>query len=470
MAQITKQALRVENNTEFPNNNNGQIKPSNLRGFNEDMIDSLVDEIGYNVDSGSWNSSIASLTAFTSSVPSYDTGSLLTTASFDNGTRNLLFTKGDTSQFTVNIPDVSGSTIDTSSLATTGSNSFLGDQTITGSLSVSKTIKTQIYINPQTISGSIVIPTGNNAMVVGPISIDGTISVEGNSKLIVLDQVTGSAVNTSSLATTGSNIFNGDQTINGGLLVSSSTQPIGFSGSTFTVDTVGGIVFRPGTDMTFQGNTVFTNPGRFPILNVDSATQTNGYYGFNDEVDGRIYQAFSGSVDSRINGISGGVGLATTGSNIFIGNQTITGSLLLSSSVDRVVINAPNYSTFNPSDIGGIDLNSSVTFRSDVRFLGAIRTAGQISLGTIIGTSASTLPASGNQLNIITNLQIFDDSNINNPRYVSLSGSADVSQSLQVGTALKLKSNDPLPTGSIGDLAVSGSSLYFYNGAWTLVV
>jgi hypothetical protein len=35
---------------------------------------------------------------------------------------------------------------------------------------------------------------------------------------------------------------------------------------------------------------------------------------------------------------------------------------------------------------------------------------------------------------------------------------------------MNLSSQDPLPTGTIGDLAVSGSSLYFYNGAWTLVV
>jgi hypothetical protein len=66
-----------------------------------------------------------------------NTGSLLVTASFDNGTRNLTFTKGDTTTFAVNIPDVSGSTINTGSFATTGSNAFNGNQTITGSLIVS---------------------------------------------------------------------------------------------------------------------------------------------------------------------------------------------------------------------------------------------------------------------------------------------------------------------------------------------
>ena len=35
----------------------------------------------------------------------------LITASFDNGTRNLTFTKGDTTQFSVNIADATGSNI-----------------------------------------------------------------------------------------------------------------------------------------------------------------------------------------------------------------------------------------------------------------------------------------------------------------------------------------------------------------------
>ena len=392
MAEITKQALKVENNTEFPNNNNGQIKPSNLRGFNEDMIDSLVDEITYNADSSSWNSSIASLNAFTSSAPIFDTGSLLTTASFDNGTRNLLFTKGDTSQFAVNIPDVSGSTIDTSSLATTGSNTFIGNQTITGSVEISQTAYAQLWSNPQTISGSVVIPTDRNAMVVGPISIDGTIVVEGNSKLIVLDALTGSALPS-------------------GLLSSSVTD----------------------------------------------------------------FTTYSASVDTRINSITGSGGtidtgsFATTGSNNFIGNQQITGSLNVSSSVDRVTILGPNISNFGPSDIGGVYVVNTFSVGGDVRFNSAVRFE-QCNVAKIVGTSAATLPGGGSQLNLVSNLQIFNDSDINNARYVSLSGSADISQSLQVGTALTLKPNDPLPTGIIGALAVSGSSLYFYNGAWSLVV
>ena len=67
MTQISKQALLVENNQSFPNNNNGAITPSELRGFNIDMIDSTVNQTVYTTDSGSWNRSINALNTFTAS-------------------------------------------------------------------------------------------------------------------------------------------------------------------------------------------------------------------------------------------------------------------------------------------------------------------------------------------------------------------------------------------------------------------
>ena len=415
MAEITKQALKVENNTEFPNNNNGQIKPTNLRSFNEDMIDSTVNQTGYNVDSGSWNASIQALNDFTQSVVGIDTGSLLTTASFDNGTRNLTFTKGDASTFNVNIPDVSGSIIDTGSLMVTGSVSgntltftkgdesqfsltvetgssgtgngfpFSGSAEITGSLSVSETVKSQIYINPQIISGSIVIPTGNNAMVVGPISIDGTISVEGNSKLIVLDQVTGSAIPT-------------------GLLSSSVTN----------------------------------------------------------------FETFSASVDTRIDNVSVDTSsLATTGSNIFIGNQTITGSLFVSQSEQG----SRGGVVFLVSEEGGpgakngvhIDGRFSVDGPADFQV---------ISIGSLFTNNLYSNSGGPTPITVRSNVIVFetDGGSGHVDLQFGVSGSANISGSVQIGEVMNLSSQDPLPTGTIGDLAVSGSSLYFYNGDWTLVV
>lgn len=185
MAELTKQALRVENNTEFPNNNNGQITPSRLRTFNEDMIDSTVNQAQYTTDSGSWNQQIDALESFSSSLDtnfasqaefnsytssnnqrvssleaatsSYATSAItassLITASFAAGT--LTFTKGNGTTFGVVIPDVSGSTINTGSFATTGSNSFNGNQTITGSVTISGSAATDLtVVGAMTITGS----------------------------------------------------------------------------------------------------------------------------------------------------------------------------------------------------------------------------------------------------------------------------------------------------------------------------
>ena len=54
--------------------------------------------------------------------------------------------------------------------------------------------------------------------------------------------------------------------------------------------------------------------------------------------------------------------------------------------------------------------------------------------------------------------------------------STTANQTLQINAktsiknAMNLTPMDPLPAGVVGDLAVSGSSLFFYNGAWTLII
>jgi hypothetical protein len=49
--------------------------------------------------------------------------------------------------------------------------------------------------------------------------------------------------------------------------------------------------------------------------------------------------------------------------------------------------------------------------------------------------------------------------------------STTITGSVRLSNVMNLQPLDPLPAGNIGDLAVSSSNeLYFYNGAWTLVV
>lgn len=67
MSEISKQALKVDNSTSFPNNNVGAISPADLRAFNVNVIDSTVNQTQYTTDSGSWNKSINALNTFTAS-------------------------------------------------------------------------------------------------------------------------------------------------------------------------------------------------------------------------------------------------------------------------------------------------------------------------------------------------------------------------------------------------------------------
>jgi hypothetical protein len=94
------------------------------------------------------------------------TASSLITASFNNGTRNLTFTKGDASTFAVNIPDVSGSTINTGSFAITGSNTFIGNQIISGNVNITGSLTASGLAYPTTAgtAGQFMTTNGTNTL------------------------------------------------------------------------------------------------------------------------------------------------------------------------------------------------------------------------------------------------------------------------------------------------------------------
>lgn len=75
-----------------------------------------------------------------------DTGSLLVTASVSSNT--ITFTKGDTTTFNITVDTGSAIPIDTNSFATTGSNTFIGNQTISGTPSSGNGVLTIQNLNP----------------------------------------------------------------------------------------------------------------------------------------------------------------------------------------------------------------------------------------------------------------------------------------------------------------------------------
>jgi hypothetical protein len=287
---------------------------------------------------------------------------------------------------------------------------------LTGSaLSSSNDISTSANIYAANLTGST-LPSG---LLSSSVTNFTNYSASVDSRI---NSITGSTINTGSFATTGSNAFIGNQTISGSLLVSGSSA-IGFSGSAFRVDTTGAILFKPGTDITFQGNTTFTNPIRTTFINVDNSG-SSGFYGFNNEVDGRMYQNFSSSLDTRINNIVTGTGFATTGSNTFTGNQNIQGTLTASLADGFTYVgNSSNISTLVATSSFGTSINTG-SFATT----GSNTFTGNQTISTAGNTQLTLTASAGFQTNIEfrsenSNFQAYGDFRVNNNGQFGGSGS-----------------------------------------------
>ena len=279
----------------------------------------------------------------------------------------------------------------TGSYATTGSNVFIGNQTVTGSLIVTNGITGSIdYSNitnkPTLVSGSSQISYSGltnipNGIVSGSSQIDitgttgystfssslsssiGSLSasfastdLSQNNRLNSIEGVTGS------YATTGSNQFKQSQTITGSLIVTgtvvSETTPL-VSGSS--------------------------------QINI---TGTTGYSTFSSSLSSSIGE-LSSSVAStnlgqnnRLNSIEGVTGsYATTGSNHFKQSQTITGSLIVTGTI--VSETTPLVSGSSQIEISGTTGYS--TFSSSL----------SSSIGSLSASIASTDLTQNNRLNSI---------------------------------------------------------------------
>jgi hypothetical protein len=409
MSQLSKQQLKVENNTEFPNNNSGQITPTRLRTFNEDMIDSTVNQTSFDSFSGSVASQFANITG-----SSTNTGSLLTTASFNSYTQSndqrvssleaatasyaisssvaavdaaqqgqinaliaatgsyataaitasslitaslsgntITFTKGDASTFGFTIPDVSGSTIDTGSFATTGSNNFNGNQIITGSVTISGSATTDL-----TVVGQIFVSSSATGATTQP-----RITVSGSAGRTLINRNSITIVNA---------------TDEGGMFPSTT-----YAKDSATFDEIGFTV-----DTSVFGITGWSTGPAFYINNtaLDTYPAVFGFQNKANYTDGRVavltpLSASAGFTASLQNGyawVGNGLGqntqvatssfggggsidtgsFATTGSNTFIGNQTITGSLIVSGSSGHYIQLKSELASI---DIGK-DIPSRITF------------------------------------------------------------------------------------------------------------
>jgi hypothetical protein len=270
-----------------------------------------------NASSASQQISINALNAATSSyVTSAITASSLITASFSGNT--LTFTKGDGATFGVVIPDVSGST---GNFATTGSNVFVGNQTISGSLFVSGS-----EVLTGTLSASA-LRVENNTHLDGQLRVtndaqfDAHILIQGASPHLKLRDTSGGGGSAGYDVRVDTGSFEiHDDTHNRNVLSDIFNSASAQHTTSLTSEV---IVISGSTSVTLIGNV---------SASIISASTING---LGDPL------AFSASVDSRINAITASGGIpagtvsssaqilsynifATTGSNVFTGDQTLT--------------------------------------------------------------------------------------------------------------------------------------------------
>jgi hypothetical protein len=171
MSELSKNQLTQDNNNSFPNNNTGYITPTILRTFNQNMIDSLVDEIQYNVESASFDARInvldpsgsaqallaleqatASLNAYTQSQNSFNSSATASIVALQNFSSSLDTTYATDAQLSASVSALSSSvTVTTNGL----SSSILALQQFSSSLDNTYATDTQLSASASTLQNNI---------------------------------------------------------------------------------------------------------------------------------------------------------------------------------------------------------------------------------------------------------------------------------------------------------------------------
>jgi hypothetical protein len=476
-----------------------------------------------------------------------DTGSLLLTASVTDNV--ITFTKGDASTFNITVNTGSASSINTGSFATTGSNQFSGSQGITGSLSVNSgtIINSDDFSIISVLPNSIIIegqvqPSYNTSLFPGVLSYYSAsnsqqllfpVSLSTGIKTITLPNDTGTVALTYNTATTGSNIFTGNQIISGSALISGSVILSGSNAGVNSSTTVGydkieldNPTFGYGYNAKlYSSYLVFDDSNILQTYYSSNMSKTVGLntqnINFPDNPTGGIKTIYfpndTGTVALTYN-------TATTGSNIFSGSQTITGSLnnglgntitgLNSHAEGQLTVASGSYShaegyksqavgQYSHAEGGG----PAGTFTEQLG--GRATGTGSHAEGSFTLASGSFSHAEGNQttasapwshaegLGTIANgwyqhvQGAYNVPSSEQSAFIVGNGVADevrsnlilasgelvqVTGSVSITSVLTLTPNDPLPSAQpTGSIAVSGSGVdckpYFYNGTdWTSLI
>jgi hypothetical protein len=227
---LTKAQLEALNDSSFPNNNVGAITPEILRNYNDEVILNTVNQDVYTADSASFSSRINSISGSGGNV---DTSSLVTTASFNaytQSTANTIATLATTASVTalstsITVTNNTQTNLINGKLDTSSFNTFSSSVTneITAIESFTASISTSVGLL-QTFSGS----QYKNDSSSFDNRINAITASGGGVSIGTFNSYTASQdFKNTTFATTGSNTFVGNQTINGNVNITGSLTASG---------------------------------------------------------------------------------------------------------------------------------------------------------------------------------------------------------------------------------------------------
>jgi hypothetical protein len=335
MSELSKNQLTQENNNSFPNNNTGYITPTLLRTFNQNMIDSLVDEQQYNVDSASFNMRInvldpsgsaqaigsleqtsASLNLYTASQNSFNSSATASIVALQNFSSSLDTTFATDVELSASVSALSASVAVTdlaqsSSIAALQQFSSSLDATYATDAELSASAST-LQDNINTLSSSVAVTTLGLSSSVAALqqfssSLDSTFATDAQ------------------LSASASTLQND---INTRLLTSS------FQSYTQSISTqIAGLGQVIATKLNTSSFNSYTQSVVNPLIAATASyAQTTYVVSVSESIAATDFT--QSQQIAALQGVSGSY--ATTGSNTFNGNQIISGNLNIAGNITAV--------------------------------------------------------------------------------------------------------------------------------------
>ena len=325
---------------------------------------------------------------------------------------------------------------------------------------------------------------GTNLTVTGNTIVTGNLTIEG----------TQTQLNTSTLNVEDKNI----------LIASGAVDASSANGGGITIDGADATLLYGSSDDSFTFNKLLKVNGNISGSSFSGTTllssSNENFADYSQSVDSRldtIEGPLSTSLDTRLDNteLSGSnhrgriVLLESSGSDHETRIDTIEGSF--STSVDSRLDAQELYSssfTSNDLDMGGNKVLFGNVYSTEGDLPNASTYHGMFA--HVHGTGKGYFAHGGNWIPLLNESTFTTDSasldsrldaqesfstSIDTTIKTKLDTEAIVSGSEFTGSvnitdSMNLAAQDPLPSGNVGDLAVSGSNLFFYNGAWTQVV